>query len=133
MFWLIVAVMTVAALAVLLLPLLRRYGVSQTRRAFDLEVYRDQLGEIEGDLERGLITADQAEAARIEVQRRVLTLGGPEEPDGAPSAPGRQYRWIAFGTIGIGVPALALVLYFSVGSPGLPSQLYSAEIGRAHV
>jgi len=106
--------------------LLRRYGVSQTRRAFDLEVYRDQLGEIEGDLERGLITADQAEAARIEVQRRVLTLGGPEEPDGAPSAPGRQYRWIAFGTIGIGVPALALVLYFSVGSPGLPSQLYSA-------
>lgn len=124
-FWLIVAVMTVAALAVLLLPLVRRYGASQSRRAFDLEVYRDQLTEIDGDLERGLITGDQAEAARIEVQRRMLTLGGPEETETqSPSAPAQAWRprWFSFGALGLGIPALALGLYFSVGSPGLPSQ-----------
>lgn len=126
-FWLIVAVMTAAALAVLLLPLVRRYGASQSRRAFDLEVYRDQLAEIDGDLDRGLITEDQAEAARVEIQRRVLALGGKEEKTATPSAPAPAWRprWISLGALGLGVPALALALYFSIGSPGLPSQPFT--------
>jgi cytochrome c-type biogenesis protein CcmH len=38
----------------------------------DLTVYRDQLAEIERDIERGVLTREQADAARTEVERRIL-------------------------------------------------------------
>ncbi len=38
----------------------------------DLAVYRDQLAEISRDIERGVLTGEQADAARTEVQRRIL-------------------------------------------------------------
>jgi len=38
----------------------------------DLAVYRDQLAEIGRDIERGVLTEGQADAARTEVQRRIL-------------------------------------------------------------
>ncbi|HBS24032.1 MULTISPECIES: c-type cytochrome biogenesis protein CcmI [Thalassospira] len=38
----------------------------------DLAVYRDQLAEIGRDIERGVLTGEQADAARTEVQRRIL-------------------------------------------------------------
>ncbi|HCW68414.1 MAG TPA: c-type cytochrome biogenesis protein CcmI, partial [Thalassospira lucentensis] len=38
----------------------------------DLAVYQDQLSEIDRDIDRGVLTTEQASAARIEVQRRIL-------------------------------------------------------------
>lgn len=46
---------------------------SENELESDLAVYRDQLSEIERDIERGVLTREQASAARIEVQRRILT------------------------------------------------------------
>ena len=46
-----------------------------SREAYNLAVYRDQLAEIERDLARGVLTAEQAEAARAEIGRRILALG----------------------------------------------------------
>ena len=40
----------------------------------DLEVYKDQLINVERDLSRGIITADEAERIRAEVSRRILEL-----------------------------------------------------------
>lgn len=39
----------------------------------DLEVYRDQLREVEADAARGMIDAQSAEQARIEISRRILS------------------------------------------------------------
>ena len=39
----------------------------------DLAVYRDQLAEIDRDIDRGVLTTEQADAARILVQRRILS------------------------------------------------------------
>ena len=58
----------------LLLPLLARQHKPRSREAYNLAVYRDQLAEIERDLARGLLTAEQAEAARAEIGRRILAL-----------------------------------------------------------
>ena len=40
----------------------------------DLEVYKDQLINVERDLSRGIITPDEAERIRAEVSRRILEL-----------------------------------------------------------
>ena len=78
---------TVAAVAAVLFPLLRRPGKQGPGRAeYDITVYKDQLIEIERDRERGLLGQDEAKAAAVEIQRRMLKAAGPEEtaPPGSP-------------------------------------------------
>ncbi|MBK5958027.1 c-type cytochrome biogenesis protein CcmI, partial [Rhodoplanes elegans] len=64
------ALMTAVALGAALWPLLRRTGPG--RGGDDAAVYRDQLDEIERDLSLGAIGAAEAEAARVEVSRRLI-------------------------------------------------------------
>ena len=64
--------------ALLVLPLWRRNRNAATRADYDLAVFQDQLAEIERDAERGLLEAKQAEAARLEVQRRILAVDPPD-------------------------------------------------------
>jgi len=74
--------LTCLALAILLVPLLLRRHTAASRESYNLAVYRDQLAEIERDAARGPLSAEQAEAARAEIGRRILAL----QP-GAPSLP----------------------------------------------
>ncbi len=77
-FWAAAVLMTAAAIAAVLLPLLRRPGEQGPGRAeYDITVYKDQLVEIERDRERGLLGPDEAKAAAIEIQRRILKAAGP--------------------------------------------------------
>jgi cytochrome c-type biogenesis protein CcmI len=64
--------MTGAAILAVLWPLSRAGARAGSAREADLAVYRDQLAEIERDRGRGLIGEPEAEAARIEVSRRLL-------------------------------------------------------------
>ena len=69
--WLILALMTGAAALALLRPLARgRAAVA--RSASDIAIYKDQLAEIERDRERGLIAGEEAQAATLEVSRRLI-------------------------------------------------------------
>ena len=56
-------VMTVAAIALVVLPLIRGNRESETRAAHEIEIYRDQLDEVDRDVARGVIGPDEAEAA----------------------------------------------------------------------
>ena len=71
--WIAAVVMTAAVLMAVLMPLLRGMKKQPPGRAeYDLAVYKDQLGELERDRDRGLIDEAEVEAARIEIQRRML-------------------------------------------------------------
>ncbi|TXN19341.1 c-type cytochrome biogenesis protein CcmI, partial [Methylobacterium sp. WL9] len=75
--WFILAIMTGAAVLVLLWPLTRRRKASpdagsQAGLTTETGFYEDQLAEIERDLGRGLIGPAEAEAARTEAARRLL-------------------------------------------------------------
>ena len=69
--WLILAVMTAAAVFAVLWPLSSNAG-SVRSGGSDMAVYRDQLDEIERDRTGGLIGDTEAEAARMEISRRLL-------------------------------------------------------------
>jgi cytochrome c-type biogenesis protein CcmH len=73
--------MTAAAVFAVLWPLARRAGASG---GSELAVYRDQLAEVERDRDAGRIGAAEAEAARIEVSRRLLAARVPHRGAGAP-------------------------------------------------
>ena len=120
--WLAAVLMTVSALAAVLWPLLRfkpRQDVG--RGAFDITVYKDQLGELERDLERGLLDETQAEAAKIEIQRRLLAAAG----DGEAAATARPKSFAVAAVIAALVPAGGFGLYLYLGSPDMPNQPFA--------
>jgi cytochrome c-type biogenesis protein CcmH len=119
-FWVLAAGFAVLAVSLLLPPLLRRQEAIAPRADYDLTVYRDQLAEIDRDLDRGVLNPDQAETARAEIERRLLAAGptGREAPDR--SEPRRPSRALLAALV-IGVPAAAFGLYAVLGDPGVPS------------
>jgi cytochrome c-type biogenesis protein CcmH len=78
--WLILTVMTSAAGVWLSVPFIRRIDRRQAGSAGEIEVYRDQLREIERELRQGLIDGRDADIASIEVKRRILTVDRMERP-----------------------------------------------------
>lgn len=131
--WIAGALMTAVALAAVLTPLLRRSSAPPPARGeFDLNVYKDQLAEIDRDLERGLLDDAEAEAARVEIQRRMLAItdrgadadgAGDGHKDGGPS---RQTSNRAVAAIlAVLLPAGAFGIYFVLGSPDLPDRPFA--------
>ena len=76
--WLVFALMTAAAIFAVLWPLARRKPL---RRGSDVAVYRDQLDEIQRDRSAGLIGEAEAEAARVEVSRRLIAAADAAESE----------------------------------------------------
>lgn len=107
------------AIVLLALPFLRRRATPD-RDGFDLAVYRDQLAELERDLERGVIDTEAARAARIEIERRILAVAGEALPETSPQTPtqGQPSAWWAAGLVVV-VPLAAGLLYIERGQPEL--------------
>ena len=124
----VLGAMTVIAIAFLVVPLLRRKDAGPSRRDYDLEIYRDQLRELERDVERGVVAAAEAEAARLEIERRILTTAAPAEEEKARNASGpRTANLLVAFAIGVVVPLAAGGLYLWQGVPGLESKPYAAR------
>lgn len=120
--WFVLALMTVAAVFAVLWPLGRRYSLAS---GSDLEVYRDQLAEIDRDLGAGLIGEAEAEAARIEISRRLIAAA---DGDIAPQAAGAVWRRRATAmAVLVVLPVGAAALYLALGSPQLPGQPQAAR------
>ena len=75
--WIAAGVLTLVTLGALIYPLTRRASgkgasIARERAEFDITVYKDQLLEVDRDLERGMLSDDQAVSARTEIERRML-------------------------------------------------------------
>ena len=108
------AVMSLGVGFALALPLLRPLGAPTPAEAFNAGVYRDQLGELERDVERGVLGEQEAGAARREIERRLIATS--VRPVGGESAPAEPARVLA-AVLAIGVAAMAGAIYFTVGQP----------------
>lgn len=128
--WIALAAMTGLAALALLWPLARRGG-ALTPQASDIAIYKDQLTEIDRDLERGLIAKSEAQAARIEVSRRLIEADEEEKVEkgrqpAAQAAIGR--RRLAASIVLVAVPLFSLGLYAYLGSPSSPDQPLEARL-----
>src|SRR5512145_2665241 len=134
--WIAFALLTAAVLVPVLAPLARPARPEEAEGSADagaIAVYRDQLAEIEAERARGLIGAAEAEAARLEISRRLLqTAAGsePAAPRGGDAVPGPRHARLALGTAVV-APLLALAIYLAHGSPGMPSSPFAARSDAA--
>jgi cytochrome c-type biogenesis protein CcmH len=124
--WFVFALMTAAAIFAVLLPLGLR-GVAQTE-GNEATVYKDQLGEIDRDLGAGLIGNAEADAARIEISRRLLAVADQER--NPPMQSNLKLRRSAAVLALVGLPVVALAVYLPLGSPRL-ADFPLAERARA--
>lgn len=123
--WIVFTVMTVVAMLAVVVPLARTKVAREPAAAHDIQVYRDQLAEIDRDRDRGLIGAAEAEAARNEIARRLL------KADTAATADAKAARSWAMPTAVVAVvmmPAAALGIYSQIGSPEFPDQPLAARL-----
>ena len=128
LFWVTASLLTIGAILSVLVPIARRSPDREPPSSHDLEVYRDQLSELDRDAARGLIGTAEAEEARAEIARRILKIAGDAtRPDGG-GAPGfRAARAVGFAAV-LSVPLVSWGLYAALGSPDMPSQPLAARL-----
>ena len=113
--WFVFALMTAAAMFAVLLPL--GLGGARPAGGDEATVYKDQLAEIERDVAAGQIGSAEAEAARVEISRRLLAVADQARNPPMKSSPG--LRRVAAVLALAGLPLLALAIYLPLGSPWL--------------
>jgi cytochrome c-type biogenesis protein CcmH len=115
--WLVLALMTAAAMLFVLWPLGR--APAAVGAGSEVVVYRDQLQEVDRDRAAGLIGEAEAEAARVEVSRRLLAAAETQGPKIAGAGQTWRRRAVALGAL-LALPLCAGVFYATLGSPNLP-------------
>ncbi len=115
-FWSIVSAMTLAVLGLVLRPLFMRQPTVTNDQEKKLPVYRQQFSELEQDLANGLLTDDQYQAARSELERRVLEETGSTDASTVTTGGLVNLRFVALSLAMI-IPASSGVLYWTLGNP----------------
>ena len=124
----IFALMTAAAIFAVVWPLGRASRASAG--GSDLAVYKHQLKEIDSDRACGLIGEAEAEAARLEISRRLLAAA--DAPSGASAAATgslRSERRRLAAVAALAVLTLGpLGFYIALGSPNIPGEPAFARV-----
>lgn len=110
--------LTLLAVAFVLLPLRGRRDVIEHDGSKAILI--DQLAEVTRDADRGLISKVEAQAARVEIKRRILAIARDgQRPEAAVG--GSRVLWIA----ALLVPLFAGGYYASFGSPNVASMPFA--------
>lgn len=133
-FWFAVAVLAAAVTFAVTRPLLS--GAETVRgddaADADIAVYKDQLIEIDAELQRGMLTLAEADAARAEVGRRVIARSEALLPADGEASQGAARTGVplktVYGIASVAIPAASLALYLILGAPGQPGQPLSDRL-----
>ncbi len=128
-FWLICAVFVAIALAFVLPPLLQTtHGAVDKNKKNNVDVYRDQISELQADLKNGIISSEQYNEDRDEIEGRLLEdVSVTEKPLPAKSNEPVAGRGSAYA-IALAIPVIAIALYLRVGNSAAISGVGSAPV-----
>ncbi len=130
MLWLAILCLTTATALAVARPLLGSKPAlpqPEANEAGRVAVYADQLAEIDADLARGVIGAAEADAARLELSRRLLaqasaTTGKGSEVGRREPSPAMRVAIVAV------IPAVAVALYAVLGRPSLEGRPHFPDL-----
>lgn len=128
LFWVIAALLTLGASLAVLLPMAAGARSGHDGSSHDLEVYRDQLAELDRDVQRGLVQPAQADQARAEIARRILRLDQTSQKSTVRDMPFTARLVATFAVLAI--PLVSWGVYAGLGSPDLPSQPLAERLAK---
>ena len=116
-FWFIAWAMTLLVLGLLLWPLLKRQDSSSIDDGEKtLSVYRQQFSELEQDYKNAVLTDEQYQQSKRELERRLLEETGPAKTTTPASVRPVNSRVIVVA-LAIVIPAISGLLYWQLGNP----------------
>jgi cytochrome c-type biogenesis protein CcmH len=120
-FWIFTAGLIVLAMAFIVLPLLRRrFKTGIDADELNLSVFKQQLAELDSDLEAGILDQERYNAAKVDLEKELLSdVNG--DASGSPTAPLKGTRWMALSALL--VPLITLLSYQMLGKPEIITQL----------
>jgi cytochrome c-type biogenesis protein CcmH len=122
-FWITCAVFVAIALAFVipsLLPSAQKEPDTQNKQA-NVDVYRDQISELEADLQNGIISREQYQQDRDEIERRLLDdVSAGENVRKEKRTDTTTNRGPVYA-VAILLPLIATALYFRIGNPAAMS------------
>jgi cytochrome c-type biogenesis protein CcmH len=127
-FWLVAALLMVAALLFVLPPLFRSAADSQAgrRAALNVSIYRDQMTEMARDLDNDVLSQEQYQQGRTEIEQRMLDDIGDSDVNATVGSVKATSKITAIA-IAVLMPVAAAVLYLALGTPeGLAPEEYRA-------
>lgn len=124
-FWIVAGLMSVIVAAGLIVPLLRAKVHTADANDYDVEVYKDQIAELDREHSAGRLTDDQVAAARAEIARRLLAADNRRKISRERASNDERNRsrltvQLTALVIAVAVPGAALTIYAQLGTPGLP-------------
>ena len=117
-------VLAVFAVAIMAIPVLRSPGDAPARKDAAMEIFIDQLAEVDRDEARGQIAGADAEAARTEIKRRMLAVSRQGTSQGVSGGRGVLLALAAL------IPVGGAGIYSLTGSPDTPSLPFAERQGE---
>jgi cytochrome c-type biogenesis protein CcmH len=117
-FWVVVGIFIVGALLFVLPTLLRKkdHGTGVARDTTNVNIYRDQLAELDADLHSDILTHEQYEQSKRELQQRMLEdIPEGESVTGTLTAGGNR-NVVTIALVALALPLLAVSLYLWLGN-----------------
>ncbi len=118
MLWPILTILCSAAAVAVSIPLIRRYETTAQTAARGLDIYNDQLKEVQTDVEAGTLAATDADQAKVEIKRRLVVAARNIETARPLSSAWRGLALVS--TAGLVILG-SVNLYSYLGSPELPT------------
>lgn len=130
LFWVFTLGLALLALVFVLPPLLRSRSVSslQQRRQINIDVYRDQLRDLEAEYAQGAFDKNQFDAAKLELENRLAEDALSDEDQPIFNKGGKKLG-IA---LGVAIPLLAFGIYFLIGNPWAINEAVPAVASGQH-
>lgn len=137
-FWFIAWIMTLLVMGLILRPLFKRQELSKNEEGQEaLSVYRQQFAELDQDHKHTMLTDEQYEQSKSELERRLLDETGPAEA----SPPARLWR-VNNRAVGVAIavimPIVCGLLYLEWGNqqaiilPTVSASAARAGVDNAH-
>ncbi len=114
-FWIAAFALAAIAALVVLWPLHKDGAETLDRADGALAIFNDQLAEVDRDAARGLISSAEAEAAKIEIKRRMLSA---DKDRSSVRGSGGAMVLVVMAAL---IPLGGALVYSVTGSPGTPS------------
>ena len=96
----------------------------------DLLIYKDQLVEVEKDLEKGVLSKSESDAARIEVSRRILLADKKSKLEKQTVSISQNHNKLITFIILIFILAGSFSIYAFLGNPSLPDMPLQARLAE---
>lgn len=136
-FWIIASIIALLSAAPLALALRRARGLGDldtSSAEMEIQLYKDQLAEVDRDLARGVLTEESAKRSRIEISRRLLEADKSRAADKGAARKAPIWGALLLGAVVLGA---AGGMYYVMGAPSYPDlplerRLQNAQENRAN-